>query len=253
MRTIENKKLKSAVKVVLIDDEVEAREVLATLLGAHPEISIEAVAGNADEGLAQIVKHRPDIVFLDIQMPQRSGFDLVSDLRRLNLSPVVIFITAYDEYAIKAFKVSAFDYLLKPVDPEALAETMDRFHATRHATDFREKLDHLLQHMHHEDRIRVNTRSGFILLDPAEILYAMADGNYTLIHFSKTRTELITLNMGSFLELLPAGHFLRISRSAVINKSFLYRVDRKKRICELRKDGVAVQMEVNKEFTRGLE
>lgn len=241
------------IKTILIDDEPEARDVLATLLEAFPAVEVVAIADNADSGLAQILKHHPDLVFIDIKMPRKTGFDLAADLRNLNLNPVVVFVTAYDEYAIRAFKFAAFDYLLKPVDPGALAETIKRFSVMHSNADFNHKVDHLLSHLHHTDRIRLNTRAGFLLIDPMEVLYATAEGNYTAIHFSASQTETVTMNLGSLLELFPAGHFTRISRSAAINRANLYRVDRKKRICELRKDGTYIQLDVSKGFIRDLE
>ncbi|MCX6305674.1 MAG: LytTR family DNA-binding domain-containing protein [Bacteroidetes bacterium] len=241
------------IRTILIDDEAQARDVLSILLLKHPEVAIVAVANDADAGLEQIVKHRPDLVFLDIQMPRKTGFDLIAELRSLNLQTAVVFVTAYDEYAIRAFKVAAFDYLLKPIDPFALSDTLRRYTAMRSVADFNQKVDHLLHHLHHDDRIRMNTRAGFLLIDPMEILYATADGNYTVIHFSALQSEVVTMNIGTLFELLPAGHFSRISRSAMINRSFLYRVDRKKRICELRKDGANTQLDVSAGFIRKLE
>ena len=241
------------IKTVLIDDEPDAVEVLTSLLSGHPQVEIMATAANADSGLEVIMKENPDLVFLDIRMPGKTGFDLVARLRDLNLATAIVFVTAYDEYAIRAFKVAAFDYLLKPVDPDALAETLKRYAASRVDTDFCQKVDHLLQHLHHDDRIRVNTRAGFLLIDPAEIAYVLADGNYSEVFFSLTHTELVTISLGSLLAMLPEGHFLRLSRSAFVNRAFIYRVDRKKRICELRKDGVVIQLEVTRDFIRELE
>jgi two-component system LytT family response regulator len=240
------------IKTILIDDEAEARDVLMNLLQGYPQIEVAGTADNADSGLELIVKFHPDLVFLDIRMPRKTGFDLVTDLRNLDLNPVIVFVTAYDEYAIRAFKVAAFDYLLKPVDPEALADTLKRYSTIRTNLDFNRKVDHLLRHLHHDDRIRVNTRSGFLLIDPNEILYGTADGNYTVIHFSPSQSELVTMNIGSLLVLLPSGHFSRISRSAIINRSYLYRIDRKKRICELRKDEAVVRLDVSRDCIREL-
>jgi two-component system LytT family response regulator len=240
------------IKTVIIDDEAEARDLLSTLLGAHPEIEIAGTACDAYSGLSLIEKIQPDLVFLDIQMPRKTGFDLVAGLRERNINPVIVFVTAYDEYAIRAFNVAAFDYLLKPVDPEALADTIKRYSDYLSALDFNKKVDHLLHHLHHDDRIKLNTRAGFLLIDPGEIIYAEADGNYTLIHLSKDQTELVTMNIGTLHTMLPSGHFDRISRFAVINRAFLYRVDRIKRVCELRRDGVNFLLEVSRDFIREL-
>jgi two-component system LytT family response regulator len=242
-----------SIKTIVIDDEAEACDVLSGLLKSHPEILLAGMADSVDKGLELILHEKPDLVFLDIQMPQKNGFELVSGLRSLNLHPVIVFVTAYDEYAIRAFKVSAFDYLLKPVDPEILAATIRRYHADKTSHDFNSRVDHLLQHLHHDDHIRINTRTGFLMLDPADILYAMADGNYTRIYNAVSQMELASMNLGIFHERMPAGRFVRLSRSVIVNRSHIYRVDRKKRTCELRRDGITVTLEISKGFLKELE
>ncbi len=241
------------IRTVIVDDEPEALEVLSSLLKNFPEVMIAGTASDPEEGRRLIETHRPDLVFLDIRMPRQTGFDLVQNLRELPAPPAVVFVTAYDEYAIHAFKVAAFDYLLKPVDPDILAETLRRFTATQSAADFRDKVDHMMRHLHHDDRIRLNTRTGYLLADPAEILYIEADGNYSVIHFSLSNRELISMNLGRLAEMLPAGHFTRISRSILVNRSWLYSVNRKTRCCELRKNGEQIALEVSKEMLKGLE
>jgi two-component system LytT family response regulator len=245
-------KTTNSYKTIIIDDEAEARDVLFALLQGHPEIDVVATAEDADGGLEAIVKHTPDLIFLDIRMPRKTGFDMVHELRNLQLNPAIIFVTAYDEYAIQAFKVAAFDYLLKPVDPADLAETVNRFQKNRTAADFVQKIDHLLHHLHHDDRLKLNTRAGFLLIDPAEVFYATADGNYTVINFTSDQSEIVTLNLGSLFKLLPHKHFVRISRSTLVNLSYLYRIDRKKRTCELRKDSISIPLPVSREFIRDI-
>src|SRR5881275_3440711 len=110
-------------KAIIIDDERLARTELRKLLQKFPEIEIVDEASNAEEGIQKIENHNPDLVFLDIQMPGKTGFDLLSELDH---SPQVIFTTAYDEYALKAFEVNALDYLLKPVEPRRLADAVEK-------------------------------------------------------------------------------------------------------------------------------
>ena len=241
------------VRTVVIDDEAEAREVLITLLRPFPEIDLVGTAESADRGVELILRENPDLVFLDIQMPRKNGFELVSALRGLNPPPVIVFVTAYDEYAIRAFKVSAFDYLLKPVDPDILAETLRRYKALKTSRDFSARVDHLLQHLHHDDRLRINTRSGYLMLDPSEILYAMADGNYTRIITAGGPDEVATMNLGIFYERMPAGRFARLSRSLIVNRSHIYRIDRKKRTCELRKGVITVTLDISISFLKEME
>src|SRR5690349_11796570 len=113
------------IKAIIIDDERLARNELRKLLQEFPEIEIIAEAANAAEGLERIENLSPDLVFLDIQMPGKTGFDLLAELDR---APNVIFTTAYDEYALKAFEVNALDYLLKPVEPKRLADAIQKLH-----------------------------------------------------------------------------------------------------------------------------
>src|SRR5919112_6162809 len=116
-------------KAIIIDDERLARTELRKLLQDFPEIEIVDEASNADEGIQKIENHNPDLVFLDIQMPGKTGFDMLSELDH---APQVIFTTAYDEYALKAFEVNALDYLLKPVEPRRLADAVEKLKRTTH-------------------------------------------------------------------------------------------------------------------------
>src|SRR5688500_32649 len=114
-------------RAIIIDDERLARTELRKLLQDFPEIEVVDEAANADEGIAKIDNLHPDLVFLDIQMPGKTGFEMLSELDR---APHVIFTTAYDEYALKAFEVNALDYLLKPVEPKRLADAVNKLHAS---------------------------------------------------------------------------------------------------------------------------
>ncbi|MEY4778360.1 MAG: hypothetical protein RIS13_1108, partial [Bacteroidota bacterium] len=109
---------------IIIDDERLARNELKKMLALHPEIEVVGEAANADEGLNLINELTPDLILLDVQMPVKTGFDLLQELERL---PAVIFTTAYDEYAIRAFEVNALDYLLKPIDPKRLSDALQKF------------------------------------------------------------------------------------------------------------------------------
>lgn len=245
-------KQSNAIRVVIIDDEEEARDVISTLLGEFHDVQIVGKADDADAGLALIMRENPDLVLLDINMPRKTGLDMVAELRSFNRIPAVVFVTAYDEFAIRAFKVSAFDYLLKPVDPAALSDMLMRFKSQRQEADLRMKVDALLNHFHHTERLRLNTRSGFLLIDPYEIMYAEADGNYTTLYFGTGDTEMFTITIGRLFEMMPAGQFARISRSVFINRNSLYRVDRKKRECELRKEGVSILLGVARDHLQDL-
>src|SRR5205085_7810412 len=116
-------------KAIIIDDERLARAELKRLLQDFPEVEIVDEAANAEEGISKIESQQPDLIFLDIQMPGKTGFDMLAQLER---TPQVIFTTAYDEFALKAFEVNALDYLLKPVEPKRLADAIQKLHLTEH-------------------------------------------------------------------------------------------------------------------------
>jgi len=243
----------SKIRVVIVDDEPEGRDVMQHLLGFFPEVEISATAESADSGLQAIVRTQPDIVFLDIQMPKKSGFDLALDLMQLHLSPVIVFVTAFDQFAIKAIRMAAFDFLTKPVDPDELKQTLMRYMATRGYTDFNARVTTLLAYIHPNKKLRFNTRTGFIAVNPEEVLYIMADGNYSELFFSRDKKEIICMNIGSIEELLPDKGFFRASRSVIINLAYIHRIERKSRCCELIKDGETVAVEISRERIHELE
>lgn len=227
-------------KAMIVDDEHDARELLGTLVSEHPDFSIIATAGSATEALPHITRLQPDLLFLDIQMPVKNGFELVSDLRNLEISIPVIFVTAYDQFAIQAIKASALDYLMKPVDPFELAKAIQKFRNQEQKDRYQEKLESLLNTVNPtpvtQPKIRFNNRSGYILIHPDDILYLEADANYTHIHLRGNSKETISNNLGMVEKSLPENDFLRISRSVIINMQWLQRVDRINHLCYLHCD-----------------
>ncbi|MCD4747228.1 MAG: LytTR family DNA-binding domain-containing protein [Bacteroidales bacterium] len=225
------------IKAIIVDDEEEARDVLEKLLMRVGDIHIIGKASDADIALDMIIKKEPDIVFLDIQMPEKTGFDLIKDLKKFNIKTTVIFVTAYVDFAINAMKVTAFDYLLKPVAFDELKETILRFRTEKKQELYEKKVDVLLDMLNKQGKICFNTRTGYIYISPEEIVFCSADVNYTEIYFSKSRKDVVTVNIGKMEEMLQQHRFHRISRSHLINIDYLAKADRKSKTCELFKDG----------------
>ncbi|MFZ4465163.1 MAG: LytR/AlgR family response regulator transcription factor, partial [Bacteroidales bacterium] len=169
----------SKVRTIIIDDEQEAREVLQNLLATITDIQLIAMVENAEKGKKVILDTQPDLVFLDIRMPRKSGLDLAKELIDKQLNTTIVFVTAYDKFAIEAIRVAAFDYLLKPVDMDELHRVIQRFKIEKQMDNLDNRLFTLLKHFDHDTKIRMNTRTGFILVDPAEIIHIEADGNYS--------------------------------------------------------------------------
>lgn len=209
---------------MIVDDETDARDRMACLLEKCEHINnLESIAHPAD-ALKMIQQHKPDLLFVDVEMPGMSGFDLVRQIHAKELNPRIVFVTAYSQYAIKAIKAGAFDFLLKPVDIDELRETVERLlKESNIQADRNERLHPTLE------RIRFNTRSGFKLVDPADILYCEADGAYTVVYLTNG-SELTDSNYLSLVEKkLPNGLFIRINRSLLVNMAYIQRIDRKKR------------------------
>jgi two-component system, LytTR family, response regulator LytT len=192
------------VRALLVDDEAPARSELRYLLSAHPEVEVVGEAASAAEALELARERRHDVVFLDVEMPGLSGLEAAPLVRERRDPPAVVFVTAHERYAIDAFAVEAFDYLLKPVDPDRLARVVER-----------------LQERSSEqalpvEKVAVVAAGGTELLDFDQVHYAQADGDYSRVH-TYDRSYLCTASLGELEERLPAARFARIHRSHLVN------------------------------------
>ncbi|HJS42399.1 MAG TPA: response regulator [Gemmatimonadales bacterium] len=193
-------------RALIVDDEALARERVRTLLEASDGVTIVGECSGGREAVDAIIDKRPDLVFLDVQMPDLNGFEVLEAVAPEWL-PAVIFVTAYDEYALKAFDVHAIDYLLKPIEPE-------RFHKALARATKRDLLSFLDERP--IDRLVIRTRSKVSFLKPSEIDWIEADGKHARLHAgSETHVVRHTLTR---LEQRLAGHgFVRVHRSAIVN------------------------------------
>lgn len=240
------------ISILIVDDEPEARDLLSMMLERLGEVELAGTADCVDDAYLQIIKSQPDLVLLDIQMPEKNGFELLKMVHETKLKTGFIFVTAFDEYAIEAIRASAFDYLLKPVDRDELSRSVVRFREQLQESNIHHQIEDILQGLGSKARIKVNTRTGFILIRPDEILHCMAAGNYTEVYLVNNRVETVTSNLGSFMELLPSNGFFRISRSGMINLDYLTRVDYKSGTCRLRGDK-EIELKVARNRRRALE
>jgi two-component system, LytTR family, response regulator len=243
----------TTIRALIVDDEEGARNLLERLLSRIPDITVCGKASSADEALEMVIANEPDLVFLDVQMPEKNGFQLVDYFKKYLLNTTVIFVTAHAEFAINALKVSAFDYLLKPVMMNQLNETILRYKAERRQVSKDRKVDILLEMANRPCKLKFNTRSGYILVSPAEIMYCEADVNYTIIYLSSESKEIITINLGRLEEILAPYSFFRISRSILINTAFLKKADRQKKKCILVKADDKVMLDIPPNHIRELE
>ena len=200
-------------RALIVDDEPLARRELRRLLAGFPEVQVAGEAGNIDEGRAAIERLAPDLVFLDIQMPGGSGFDLLAQLDRV---PRIVFTTAYDQYAVKAFDVNALDYLLKPIEPERLAQALCKLRASDAGLAARE--DAPLEQMF----IRDGHRCWFVPL--REVSLFTAEGNYVRLLWGAERPLLGRSLTALELKLDPRRYF-RANRAQIVNLDFISGVE----------------------------
>jgi two-component system LytT family response regulator len=214
-------------RVIIVDDESLARDRLRAMLTKENGIEIVAECGDGKEALAAIKRHNPDVVFLDIQMPEVDGFGVVSHLKGPK-APQIIFVTAYDEFAVKAFEVHALDYLLKPFDRERLHEAIERARqAMKRAPaqeDLARKVTALLESMAASskgeratpDRLAIRLEGRVIFARPNEIDWLEAQDNYVKLHIGK-EAHLVRDTLASFESRLDPRRYIRIARSTIVN------------------------------------
>jgi two-component system, LytTR family, response regulator len=211
-------------KAIIIDDERLARAELRKLLLDFPEIEIVDEASNAEEGIQKIENYNPDLIFLDIQMPGKTGFDMLSELDH---APQVIFTTAYDEYALKAFEVNALDYLLKPVEPRRLADAVEKLRRSAH-NGTGDKPNH--QHsesnsiLGENDQVFVKDgeRCWFVKLSDVRLFESV--GNYAKVFFGNNK-PLILKSLNALEERLDDKVFFRANRKHIVNLRMIEKIE----------------------------
>lgn len=223
-------------KTIIIDDEKKGREILQQLIITYcGELQIVGMAKNADEAYALIMQQKPDVIFLDIEMPNGDGFSLLE--RFDGISFQVIFTTAYDEYALKAIKHHALDYLLKPIDMEELKLAVSKLKKDNAPVQARQKITEFLaaKKLDMSSRIALPVREGLIYLQVSDILRIESDGSYSTFFTSDGKKYMVSKNLGEYENMLPAKEFFRVHKSHLINMKKVKKY--------LRTDGSFAEME----------
>jgi two-component system LytT family response regulator len=210
-----------AIRAVLVDDEQGARMHLAERLAAHPGIVIVGEADRAKSAIDVIQRLKPDVVFLDVQMPGGTGFSLLPLLGDIAPTPEVVFVTAYDKYALKAFETNALDYLTKPVSPPRLEITVERlqnrFCSTAQATKSESEPNAPARPLEMRDLVLLREKTSLRIVEAGEICAVEADANYTRIFLADGHNVFMRKCMGQWEEELPSPPFFKISRRLLLN------------------------------------
>lgn len=232
------------IKALVIDDEEHARRLLQRLLDdlqCFDEIHTAASAAIASRELKNFT---PDMIFLDVEMPGKDGFSFLSDFPLMEKKPCIVIVSAYDQFAMKAIKSHAFDYLLKPVDKRELKACVEKFLESRKA-EIKEPADKF-------SRIRISTRTGIIFINPATILYCKAEGNYSIICTGE-KQHLCSVNLGKVEELLTEKNFIRVGRSYIINREYITMLDRKESVIVMSREGETVKIQIPRHHLRDID
>ncbi len=216
----------NTLKAIIIDDENHCVDIIEVMLKKHcPNVQVVARANNGLQGIKAILQHNPDIVFLDIEMPKMDGFQMLEALETIDFT--LVFTTAYDQFAVRAFKFSAFDYLLKPIDEQELIATVHK--AELRNTPQKEHLDLLKEHYKGDDkntsrRIALSHSKGYQLVDSQSVMYCEADGNYAKVYLQNTSKVSVIKSLTYLEEVLAdlsPDEFFRIHRQYLVNLRFV--------------------------------
>ncbi len=237
--------MSNVLSTIIVDDEPLARKGLVVRLAAHKDINIVNECSNGREAIEAIRAYKPDLMFLDIQMPGLTGFEVIEEILRQGLSmPIVVFVTAFDQYALKAFEVHAQDYLLKPADEERLAQTMDKIRQSLKSEEnalHKSKLvrlvsdvtgndcQQILNELANNEPVTISSYSDILAIKDAgevsrvpvkDILWVDAAGDYMCVHTNEN-THILRKTMKQLEETLDPRIFIRSHRSTIVNKNYI--------------------------------
>ena len=216
------------IRAVIADDERDARERIRQLLAVHSDIEIAAECADGPATVDAIVRRRPDLLFLDIQMPGLDGFEVLQSLPRATRRPGTVFVTAFDEHALRAFEVNAIDYLLKPFAQERFHSAVARARERTRGTAPSQRLDTMLDGMSSDrwpdGRIAVRCDDGLEIVRLADAEWLEADGNYVVLHL-QNREVRVRETLAHFARSLPPRRFAQIHRSAIVNIERIARLE----------------------------
>lgn len=215
-------------RTIIIDDEDHQRLTIEKMAKRYcPNVTLVAQADGVNTGVEAIKKFKPDLVLLDIKMDDGTGFDLLDKLRPIDFK--VIFITAYDQYAIKAIRFSALDYLLKPLDPDELTQAIEKAENIIQK-DFNTQLDNLKEHLSSENKsnkkIIIKTFDNIHLVPVNEILFCESDGNYVSVHLINQSKILVSSSLKDYEEMLSENGFFRVHKTYLINIRYIRRFEK---------------------------
>lgn len=219
-------------KVLIVDDEPEARSLLRFLLEGIENLKVVAEVGNVEKALYHLVDDLPNLIFLDINMPGRTGMDFTELLRKRNIEVPIVFVSAHEEYAIRSIRNGVYDFLLKPVDRNELKALVE-YHMRTNNKGIRGKLVDVLDSIREDIKIKISSNHSYILVNPEDIAFCLAETGYILLQLTNGKTEVAHTTLSQLSGLLTKYNFYRLGRSHLINLDHIYQVNKSKDSCIL--------------------
>ncbi|MEL6638829.1 MAG: LytTR family DNA-binding domain-containing protein [Bacteroidota bacterium] len=236
---------------IIVDDEARSRRILQQFIQEYcPSVTVLATAEDVLSGVKAINTHQPDVVFLDIEMPNYSGFKLIEFFDDVDFE--IVFTTAYERYAIQAFRVSAVGYLLKPIDIDELIDVVKRLEAMRSMPNLKERLNNLKYNLNSDkpQRLVLPAQNGLLYVNLSELNYIESDGRYTRIHLIDKSTMTCTSSLKDCELIFEQAPFIRIHRSCIIHLAYIKRYSKGRDSFVMMEN--AVRLDVGKNYKDGL-
>jgi two-component system, LytTR family, response regulator len=233
--------IQEKIKTIIIDDEKSCRDSLRGLINDNcSNLELVSEASCINKGMQCIEEHHPGLVFLDVKLPDGTGFDMLDNLPSINFK--IIFVSAFDRYAINAFRFSALDYLLKPVETEKLMRAVSKLYDSNHTASFNQRLDMLMSNLRGFNKIALPTLKGFTFVELQEIIRCESASNYTCFILKDGSKELISRSLKEYDELLSQQGFFRTHKSHLINLSHVVKYHKGEGGSIIMNDGSSVEV-----------
>ena len=234
------------ITAIIIEDDEEAISLLEIYLKAFQEIEVIDKTVNPRQGVKLLKKKMPNLVFLDIDMPEINGIEVAEIIKENDLSTEIVFTTAHSKYAFKSLKVEPLDYLIKPFGPEELISVINRYKTKAKRKELDRRMEILIKNNKTKSKIKLTTQLGIVFIDPDEVLMIQAKSNYCHVYLNNGNVELITQNLQRIVNTINSSSFVKASRSTFINLQYLRRIDKKNKVCVLNYKDLVIEEPINR-------
>lgn len=238
--------LENSIKAVIIDDNEDAVALLEIYLQAFKEIQVLESTTNAHKGLKIVTKLQPDIVFLDIDMPEMNGLELGQVIFESGLKTEIVFTTAHSQYAFNALSIRPLDYLMKPFGPSEIIAVINRFTTKQKNLEFERRMDFFMRNNRITTKVKLTTRNGAIFINPEDIILIKAERSGCSVFLKDGKKESIAYTIPRAKQAINSPNLIKANRLALINLQYLKRIERKERRCYLKYNELSFQESINK-------